>query len=190
LRGVRSIGSRGSSRAISRPAGYGRLLAILRGHFETQRFVFGARPSAGDFALQGQLTQLVQVEPTSMALARAEAPRVMAWVDVVDDLSGIDVDDAGWVGRDALSDTFRQLFGEIGRTYAPFMVANAKAVEAGEEEVLCTLDGQRYWQRSFHYQRKCLGWLRQEYGLLEEADRRFVAGVLAGTGCEMLLGDG
>ena len=52
-------------------ASYERLIAILREHFEKQRFTFGARPSAGDFGLQGQLTQLIQVEPTSMSIARA-----------------------------------------------------------------------------------------------------------------------
>ena len=69
-------------------AGYQRLLVLLREHFKEQKFVLGERPSAADFGLHGQLTQLVQVEPSSMALARSEAPRVMAWVDVVDDLSG------------------------------------------------------------------------------------------------------
>jgi glutathione S-transferase len=101
-------------------ASYRRLLGLLRDHFRAQKFLLGERPSAGDFGLQGQLTQLVQVEPTSMALARAEAPRVMAWVDVVDDLSGLEVDgDAGWTDRDALPDTFRALLGEIGRTCWP-----------------------------------------------------------------------
>ena len=168
-------------------ASYERLVDILRDHFTTHRFVFGARPSAGDFGLHGQLTQLCQVEPTSMALTRLRAPRVLAWVDVVDDLSGIDVADDDWLSRDALPDTLRALFSEIGRTYAPFMVANADALERGAEEMEFQLDGVRYWQKPFAYQRKCLGWLRDEYAKLEADDRAAVDRVLAGSGCEVLL---
>ncbi len=89
-------------------ASYERLLGILCQRLKENKFVLGARPGAGDFGLQGQLTQLVQVEPTSMALARERAARVMAWVDAVDDLSGLPVEgDEGWVGRDGLGDSFR-----------------------------------------------------------------------------------
>jgi len=169
-------------------ASYHRLLALLRDRFREQRFLLGARPSAADFGLHGQLTQLVGVEPSSMAIARAEAPRVMAWVDVMDDLSGWTVEgDAGWLARDDLGDRFRELLGEIGRTYAPFMLANARAVDAGEDETHCTIDGQHYWQKAFGYQRKCLGWLQDEYRALSAADRSFVDKTLAGTGCEALL---
>jgi len=168
-------------------ASYRRLIAILRDHFATHRFTFGARPSAGDFGLHGQLTQLLQVEPTSMALARVEAPRVLAWVDVVDDLSGLEVGDDDWLSREALPDTLRALFAEIGRTYAPFMVANSAALESGAEQMEFQLDGVRYWQRPFPYQRKCLTWLRQEYARLPAGDRAAVDLALAGTGCEMLL---
>jgi glutathione S-transferase len=168
-------------------ASYQRLIAILRDHFVTHRFTFGGRPSAGDFGFQGQLTQLVQVEPTSMALARAEAPRLLAWVDVVDDLSGLEVSDDDWIPRDGVPDTLRALFAEIGRTYAPFLVANAAALEKGAEEMEFQLDGVRYWQRPFPYQKKCLTWLREEYAKLAQSDRDVVDGVLGGTGCEVLV---
>jgi hypothetical protein len=112
----------------------------------------------------------------------------MAWVDVVEDLSGLEVDgDAGWSSRDALGDSFREILGEVGRTYTPFMLANAKAVDAGEDETHCTIDGAKYWQKAFGYQRKCLGWLQAEYAKLETDDRSFVDKTLAGTGCEALL---
>ena len=171
-------------------ASYERLLGILCQRLKENKFVLGARPGAGDFGLQGQLTQLVQVEPTSMALARERAARVMAWVDAVDDLSGLPVEgDEGWVGRDGLGDSFRELLGEIGRTYAPFMVANAKAVAAGEAETHVILDDAKYWQKSFPYQAKCVKWMRQEYAKLDAASRGFVDETLAGTGCEVMVRD-
>jgi glutathione S-transferase len=169
-------------------ASYERLLAILRDHLTSHRFVLGDRPGAGDFGLYGQLTQLVGVEPTSMALARAEAPRVMGWVDAVEDLSGLEVDgDAGWVDRETLGDALLPLLTEIGRTYVPFMLANASAVDAGAAETHCEIDGQKYWQKAFSYQRKCLGWLRDAHAALAPGDRDWLAGVLAGTGCEPLF---
>ena len=67
------------------------------------------------------------------------------------------------------------------------MVANAKALEAGEEEIHCEIDGQLYWQQPFPYQRKCLAWLREEYAKLAASDRAFVDEKLSGTGCEVLL---
>jgi hypothetical protein len=168
---------------------YERLLGILRDRLAASRFVLGARPGAGDFGLYGQLTQLVQVEPTSTAAARAIAPRVMSWVDVVEDLSGLEVEgDVGWDDREALAAGVGDLLGEIGRTYAPFMLANAAAIDAGSERMECEIDGRKYWQKSFGYQRKCLGWLRETYERLAGDDRAFVDATLAGTGCEALLG--
>lgn len=169
-------------------ASYERLIAILRDHLAEQWFVLGSRPSAADFALFGQFTQLMGVEPTSMATARRIAPRVMAWVDVVEDLSGLAVDgDRGWSNRERLGDGFRALLGEIGRTYAPFMMANAAALAAGDEKVSCTIDGQPYWQKPFGYQAKCLRWLGEEYRALDAADRGFVDKLLVGSGCEALF---
>jgi hypothetical protein len=169
-------------------ASYERLLAILRDHLAQSLYVLGQRPGAGDFGLFGQLTQLVGVEPTSMALARATAPRVMGWVDGVEDLSGLEVDaDSGWVSRDEVGESLRALLAEIGRTYAPFMLANARAVDAGHAETHCEIDGRKYWQKSFSYQRKCLGWLREAEAALTSDDRRCLAGLLADTGCEALF---
>jgi hypothetical protein len=111
---------------------------------------------------------------------------VLAWVDVVDDLSGMDVSEDDWVNREGISQTLVDLFTEIGRTYAPFLVANAAALEEGALEMEFKLDGVRYWQRPFPYQRKCLSWLRDRYSALSSGDRTFVDGILSGTGCEVL----
>src|SRR3984957_2039454 len=54
---------------------YLRYIRILSTHLHTHRFHFGARPSAGDFGVQGQLTQLARFDPTPMALTMKEAPR-------------------------------------------------------------------------------------------------------------------
>jgi glutathione S-transferase len=166
---------------------YIRLLRLLDAHLTATRFVFGGRPASADFALYGQLTQLVAFDPTPMALARRTAPRVAAWVDVVEDLSGLEPDPAQWTPRGDLPATLRALFAEVGRVYAPFLLANADALARGTERVETTIDGRPWTQRPFPYQGKCLVWLREGYAALAGDDRRAVDGVLAGSGCERLF---
>lgn len=168
-------------------ASYLRLLALLDARLTESRFVMGARPGASDFALYGQLTQLVQVDPTPAAIALATAPRVVAWVDFVDDLSGLEPSASGWLERDALPETFRALLVEAGCVYAPFLLANADALARGAAQVECTIDGRPWVQKPFPYQAKCLEWLRADHTQLPLAARHAVERVLEGTGLESLF---
>jgi glutathione S-transferase len=168
-------------------ASYRRLLSRLDARLTESPFVFGARPSAADFALYGQLTQLAGFDPTPRRIAIETAPRVVAWVDLVEDLSGLEPSDADWIARDALPASLRALFDEVGRVYAPFLLANADALARKADQVECTIDGRPWQQKPFTYQGKCLGWLREGYAALAAADRRAVDALLAGTGCEALF---
>jgi glutathione S-transferase len=168
-------------------ASYQRLLALLDARLGEAPFVFGARPAAADFALYGQLTQLAGFDPTPRAIALESAPRVVAWVDVLEDLSGHEPSGADWVTREALPDSVRALFGEVGRVHAPFLLANADALARGAEEVACSIDGRAWTQKPFPYQAKCLAWLREAHAALAPSDRRAVDAFLAGTGCEALF---
>lgn len=169
--------------------GYRRLLRALDALLTQQPFVAGHRPGSADFGLFGQLSQLVGFDPTSAAVAREEAPRVIAWCEVVEDLSGLEVHGEDWMHRDAFPDALRELLALAGETYAPFLLANAKALEQGADQVECTISGRPWVQRPFPYQAKCLGWLRDAYGGLYHGDRAAVDAVLAGTGCEALFRD-
>ena len=166
---------------------YRRLLALLDAHLTGSRFVMGSRPGASDFGLFGQLTQLTLFDPTPAAIALRTAPRVVAWVDVVEDLSGVEPSEADWLSREAVPDTVRALLAEVGRVYVPFLLANAAALERGAERVECTIDGRPWVQRPFPYQRKCVQWLREGRAALAPDDRRIVDALLAGTGCEHLF---
>ncbi len=168
-------------------ASYRRLLALLDARLREAPFVFGARPSAADFGLYGQLTQLAGFDPTPRAIALESAPRIVAWIDLVEDLSGLEPGDGGWIARDEVTPALRALYGEVGRVYAPFLLANADAIARGAGQVRCAIDGQPYEQRPFSYQAKCLGWLREGYAALGASDRACVDGVLAGSGCEVLF---
>ncbi len=167
---------------------YERILDALQAHLGEHNFFFGTRPGRADFAFFGQLMPMLWWDPTPTAVAVERAPRAIMWNQWVDDLSWWRVDgDEGWCSADATPSTTRELLVEAGRTYAPFMVANAAAVADGADEVVCELDGTEFRQAPFKYQAKCLTWVRDEYAALSETDRSRVDAVLAGTGCEVLV---
>jgi hypothetical protein len=167
--------------------GYRRLLGLLDARLREAPFVLGERPAAADFGLYGQLTQLAGFDPTPRAEALARAPRVVAWVDLVEDLSGLEPRDAEWISRGSLTPALRALLAEVGRVYAPFLLANAAALARRAERVECTIDGRPWVQQPFPYQGKCLQWLREGYAALAVGDRAAVDAALAGSGCEALF---
>ncbi|MGP1354035.1 MAG: glutathione S-transferase C-terminal domain-containing protein [Parasphingopyxis sp.] len=167
---------------------YVRLLDILDALIGGQGYVLGRRPSSADFALYGQLTQLTIVDPTPAALAARKSPRVRAWIDRVDDLSGLDAQTEDWADIDIGHAQLTPLLTEIGRVYTPFLLANAQAVLAGDEQFETEIDGRPWSQPTFPYQAKCLHWIREEFAALSPDDQARVNAVLDGTGCEPLLG--
>ena len=183
---LRYVGSNPDTAAVIE-AGYRRVLQALEQHFSTHRFLMGGRPGASDFAIYGQLTQLVQFDPTPMALAAEIAPRVCAWVMMMEDLSGLEPTDGDWFDVQQLPASLRMLLRETGRLYAPLLRANAQALQAGQAELYATIDGQPWVQQAFAYQGKRLAWLRRDHQALPaEARARFDA-ALAGSGCEVLF---
>jgi len=168
-------------------ASYVRFIDLFEAHLREHRFLLGDRPSAADFAIYGQLTQLVHFDPTSMTLTHARAQRVAAWVLLMEDLSGEDPKPQDWFDVGALPATLTAILREAGRTYAPLLLANAAAVQAGASEVQTEIDGKPWVMQPFAYQAKCLMWLREEYAALAAGDRARVDAALAGTGCEAIF---
>ena len=166
---------------------YARLIEILDALLARKGFVLGARPSSADFALFGQLTQLAVVEPTSAAITNKVSQRVRAWVDLMEDLSGLAPTDGDWFSPEEADDALKPLLTEIGRTYAPAMVANAKALMAGADTFETEIDGRQWTQPVFKYQAKCLNWLRDDHAALSDNERGAVDAALAGSGCESLF---
>ena len=169
---------------------YRRYLQIMSKHLEDHSFTMGARPGASDFGAFGQLTQLARFDPTPMALTSREAPRVSAWVDMMEDVSGLEPSDPDWISRDAIPPTLIALLKEIGRVYVPVMLANARALAAGAKQVETEVDGKLWVQQPFPYQGKCLQWIGEEYRRLSPGDRGRIGDVLKATGCEKLITPG
>ena len=168
-------------------ASFRRTLGAMKRHLEVHPFLMGARPGTSDFAAYGQLTQLARFDPTPTAITLAEAPRLFAWTEVLEDLSGVEPEECDWISRDNIPATLRDLFVEMGRVYVPVMLANAKAVMQGANKVETEVDGLPWVQEPFPYQAKCAKWIGEEYGKLDGAARQAVSSIIAGTGCERLL---
>ena len=168
-------------------ASYRRFLAAMESHLANQNFMLGSRPGAGDFALYGQLTQLVGFDPTPRAIAHEISSRTVAWVDRMADQSGLDPVVNDWVSLEDQPVSLGAILAELGRVYAPAQLANSAAVQAGEKSWTCDIDGVQWAQKTFPYQAKCLAWTRQAYLALSDTDRERVDGALAGTGIEAML---
>jgi glutathione S-transferase len=168
-------------------ASFTRLIPILSDLIAAQGFILGARPAAADFALYGQLTQLATVDPTPAARLNKASPRLRAWIDRADDLSGLEPQPADWLSLDQAAGALPALLREIGRVYAPIMLANAAAVARGEESFTTEVDGREWTQPVFAYQAKCLDWLRAEFSALPQDDQDRITSLLNTSGCGGLV---
>ena len=160
---------------------YVELLDILDSFAMRDEFLFGTRPSLGDFALFGQLKTLAS-DHTPMLLMRDRTPSVYDWVRRLDDASGIDGE---WHRFNDLRPEVSQLLRFIAKWYLPFLVANAAAVANGEDEVSVTLDGRKWTQPSFKYQAKCYDRLCKKFA---ETNSAPLEKLLAETSCLSYLG--
>ena len=159
---------------------YERVLDALETGVGFGRFLFGTRPSIGDFGLFGQLKTLGD-DRTPQNVMRDRAPTVANWVRQLDDLSGLD---GAWLDPETpLPEMTHNLLEICGDSYLPFLAANAAAIDAGEEEVSLSIGASRFVQPPFRYQVKCLSRLRALYAGLSDDARGRVDPILASTRC-------
>lgn len=168
-------------------ASYKRFLKAMEAHLAEQPYLLGHRPGAGDFALYGQLTQLVGFDPTPRAITHKLSSRTVAWVDQMADLSGLEPQQGQWTTVEQQPESLSELLNEVGRMYVPALLANAQALQAGEKSWQAEIDGATWSQQTFSYQGKCLKWLKQGYASLNNEDQRRVDLLLKSTGCEVLF---
>ena len=106
---------------------------------------------------------------------------------ILEDLSGLEPEQADWIDADQARAELGNLLSELGRVYVPVLLANAEAIDAGAEQFETEVDGAFWTQRTFPYQAKCLQWFRQAYARIDGADRELLDELLSGTGCERLF---
>ena len=169
-------------------ASYKRFLKLMDDHLSISKFLFGEKPSSADFAIYGQLTQLIGFDPTSRKIAYENSLRLVSWLDVMVDLSGHDVDSSQWISLEDSPDSLKAIMKEFGRVYVPALLENAKAIMEGQDTWETDIDGSIWKQKAFPYQAKCLKWIKEEFDSLSEDDQSRVREFLDGTGCEVILG--
>ena len=161
-------------------ATYTRTLDVLETHVGLHDHLFGSRPSIADFGLFGQLKTLA-TDPTPLAIMRERAQRTESWTRQLDDASGLEGE--WYPAHVALPEATVGLLRLAAETYLPFLVANAAAIERGDEKVELSLLGQTYAQAPFGYQRKCLDTLRKRFAALNAVSLDEVGSLLEETGC-------
>ncbi len=156
------------------------ILGALDTHVVDQHCLFGSRPSMAEFSMYGQLSQL-GVDPTAQAMMRKDFPYSFRWLLHIDDMSGITGE---WDKAEApFAPIITAWLQQVGEIYMPFLLANAAAIEAGEDSFHITAMGLPYTQGVFKYQVKCLADLRTRYAALDANARARIDPLLAETGC-------
>ncbi len=166
-----------------------RFIGLLDKHLTELPFILGKRPSSCDFAVFGQLTCLALFDPTPQQLILQHYPRVYAWTEVVEDLSGYELLANDWLQSPSLPQTLLDILHEVGRLYAPYLLANAKAIAENSERLQLELDGRPWEQTPFPYQVKCLQKIREEYSELAAEQKLLAQTVLNSSGLTALFAD-
>lgn len=164
-----------------------RFLEVLDKCLTVKKFILGNRASSCDFAVYGQLTCLALFDPTPQQIITERFPRIYAWTEFMEDLSGYEILEDDWLVPAKLPEAVCALLREIGELYLPYLEANAAAVVARADLVETTVDGQPWVQNPFPYQAKCLHWLRDAYTELDDEARSCVDGALPATALAVLL---
>ena len=152
-------------------------LGILEAHLAERPYLMGARPCFGDFGLWAQIYE-AWTDPTAGALVEARAPAVLEWLQRML-FPRVEGDFETWA---QLSPTLMPLLEkQVGRLFVPWTLANARAIEAGEEEFSVELAGQTWSQKPQKYHAKSLRALHDKYAKL--GDRSQVDSILDCAGC-------
>lgn len=159
-----------------------RLLDIVEAHLEGRDYLFGERPALADFGLWGQLYQC-STDPTPQATMREKSPRALRWIERMLDPGTDGNSPAGaFETWESLEETLSPLLShEIGAVFLPWTLANAAALEAGEETFTVEIEGRPFTQQTQKYHARSLAALRAKYEAI--ADRDALDPILEKTGC-------
>ncbi len=155
---------------------YLELLDLLEPHLATRKYLFGARPSFGDFGLSAQLYEC-SVDPTCGGMIRARGPAVLDWCHRMLE-PRVDGTFEVW---ESLKPTMAPLLAYVGRYFLHWSTANAAALMAGDPEFTIELAGAPYTQPPQKYHAKSLAALRARYAPL--AGNAALAAILRDANC-------
>ena len=134
-----------------------RFADLFNTHLKQHLYLFGGRPSAADFALAGQLQQLLS-DPTPGNWLRDRAPFIVAWLEFMQDPKP----GAPFAPLEDVSETLLPMLrDEISATYLPWGAQNSEAITKRRKIVAVELEdgpfaqsAQRYAAKSFRAMKK------------------------------------
>jgi glutathione S-transferase len=159
---------------------YFELLDILEPHLASRKYLFGARPSFGDFGLAAQLYE-ASVDPTCGGIARARGANVLDWCFRMIEPRN----DGAFESWESLAPTLAPLLAYVGRYFLPWTTANARALEANDQSFSVVLAGKTYTQPPQKYHAKSLAALKQKYRAV--ADKSKLDFILEAADCRRYL---
>lgn len=107
---------------LMRPAierSYQQLLAALDAHFAEHDFLFGGRPSIGDFGMIGPLYAHLYRDPFPGRMMRQKAPSVAAWVER---MTAPEPADGEFLSGDEIPETLWPVLTRMAREQVPVLV--------------------------------------------------------------------
>jgi glutathione S-transferase len=156
---------------------FGESVELLETHLGSRPYLFGGRPAFGDFGLWGQIYN-AWTDPTPHAILEERAPAVVAWVHRMLEPKS----EGPFESWSALEPTLKPFLGrQVGRLFAPWTLANAACLAAGDEEFSVELDGRTWTQKPQKYHAKSLAALREKYAPV--SDRSELVNLMEETGC-------
>ncbi|MDT8409582.1 MAG: glutathione S-transferase family protein [Wenzhouxiangellaceae bacterium] len=103
------------------------LLGELDAHFAEHDYLFGSRPSIGDFGLIGPMYAHLYRDPYPGRLMRAKAPRVAAWVER---MQSTEPADGKFLSNDAIAPTLRPVLERMAREQLPVLLDTERRLAA------------------------------------------------------------
>ena len=152
-------------------------IALLDAHLAERPYLFGGRPSFGDFGLWAQIYE-AWTDPTGGAWIERGAPRVLDWIQRM----LFPRAEGPFEKLAAILPTLEPLLArQVGALFCPWTLANEGAIAGSQESFEVELAGQRFSQKPQKYHARSLAALRARYA--ECPDKAALDPILARTGC-------
>lgn len=169
------VGSNETTKPIIEKS-FQRLLSLLNTHLANRDFIFGGKPTMGDFGLSVQLHQAFS-DPYCESLMKAY-PAVIAWIERMQNPQ----DSGELESFESVTPTLLPILSdEVAALFLPWSHANAKALMAGEKEFSVNLAGDDFTQEVQKYHAKSLAAIREKYA--QVADKTQLDPILEKSGC-------
>lgn len=147
-------------------ASFQRFATLFNAHLEKHLFIFGGRPSAADFALAGQLQQML-LDPTTNTWLNERAPFIVAWCEFMEAPKA----GAPFASLEEVAETLLPLIrDEVAKTFLPWAEANSAALSKRKKEVSVDLEDGPYAQTTQRYAAKSYRAVKKAVDKLKKAD--------------------